>query len=485
MITKDDLNRDLLRAEYAVRGPIPARALQLEAQGRKIIYCNIGNPQAFTAQRPLTYLRQILALVEYTALLDDPGALRAFPGDVVAKARAILERHPPGTGAYTQSPGLPFIRSAVAEFITRRDGIPADPEHIILTDGASKGVEAAVVALLKDRHDGILIPIPQYPLYSAEIALHGGKAIGYHLDEAHHWQLREESLQSSLARARADGIHPVAIAVINPGNPTGAVLTRENVAMVIRVARANNLAILADEVYQDNVYSPERRFHSFAKVMHEAGEKAVSLFSFHSVSKGFLGECGHRGGYVEFRNIPDDVLAELVKLQSISLCAGVVGQIAVYVMVSPPRAGEPSYERYASERDGVLAALKAKAEILSRGINSIPGMSLESPQGALYGFVRFVLPPEPGVDVEAMAAEERREYEAARDSAYCLALLEETGICVVPGSGFGQEPGTLHFRTTFLPSREEIESMVGRLREFHERYVEALAGNGRPAPAHH
>jgi aspartate/methionine/tyrosine aminotransferase len=480
MITRNDLNRDLLRAEYAVRGPIVIRALQLEAQGRKVIYCNIGNPLAFT-QRPLTYLRQILSLVEYPALLEDAAAQRHFPKDVVQKVRAILERHPSGTGAYSQSAGIPFIRQAVADFITRRDGIPADKEHIVLTDGASKGVEAAVVALLRDRHDGILIPIPQYPLYSAEIALHGGKAVGYYLDEDHHWQLREESLVSSLARARADGIHPVAIAVINPGNPTGAVLTRENIAMVIRFARANGLAILADEVYQENVYSPDRRFHSFAKVMHELGERSVSLFSFHSVSKGFLGECGHRGGYVEFRNIPDDALAELVKLQSISLCSTVVGQIAMYVMVSPPQPGEESYRQYVAERDGILQALKAKADVLSRGINAIGGMALEAPQGALYGFVRFELPPEPGVDVAAMSAERRREYEGERDSAYCLALLEETGICVVPGSGFGQEPGTLHFRTTFLPSRDEIESVIDRLKSFHERYVDALAGNGKAA----
>ena len=481
MITKSDLNRDLLRAEYAVRGAITNRAQELEAQGRKIIYCNIGNPLAFPAQQPLTYLRQILCLLEYPALLDDAAAERHFPRDVVRTVRSILERHPSGTGAYTQSAGIPFIRQSVADFITRRDGIPADKEHIVLTDGASKGVEAAIVALLRDRHDGIMIPIPQYPLYSAEIALHGGKAIGYYLDEGHHWQLREESLVSSLARARADGIHPVAIAVINPGNPTGAVLTRENIAMVIRFARGNGLAILADEVYQDNVYTPERRFHSFAKVMHELGETSVSLFSFHSVSKGFLGECGHRGGYVEFRNIPDDVLAELVKLQSISLCSGVVGQIAVHVMVSPPQSGEESHPRYVEERDRILRALKAKAELLSRGINAIGGMALEAPQGARYGCVRFDLPAEPGVDVEAMGAEQRREHESRRDSAYCMALLEETGICVVPGSGFGQEPGTLHFRTTFLPSQDEIEAMVERLKAFHQRYVDALSGNGKPA----
>jgi alanine transaminase len=472
MITRDDLNRDLLRAEYAVRGAITIRAQELEAQGRRIIYCNIGNPQALE-QRPLTYLRQILCLVEYPALLDDPATAARFPADVVRKVRDILRRHPHGTGAYTQSSGIPFIRQAVAEFVARRDGIPADKEHIILTDGASKGVEAAVVALLRERHYGIMVPIPQYPLYSAEIALHGGRAIGYHLDEAHRWQLSEESLTTSIAQARSVGTHPVAIVVINPGNPTGAVLTRDNIAMIVRFARLNGLAILADEVYQENVYATNRQFHSFAKVMHDLGERSVPLFSLHSVSKGFLGECGHRGGYVEFRNIPDDVLAELVKLQSISLCANVVGQLAVYVMVSPPAPGEESHARYVTERDAVLASLRRKAEVLGREINAIEGMSLEMPQGAMYGFVRFHLPPDPDVDLATLTPEQRLEHEAKRDTEYCLRLLEETGICVVPGSGFGQEPGTLHFRTTFLPSEREIGEVVRELKAFHQRYIRA------------
>ncbi len=133
------------------------------------------------------------------------------------------------------------------------------------------------------------------------------------------------------------------IVVINPGNPTGAVLTADNIRMVIGFARKHNLSIIADEVYQENVYDPALRFHSFAGVMSEMKERAVSLFSLHSVSKGFLGECGHRGGYLELRNIPDDVLAEFVKLQSISLCANIVGQIATYMMVAPPGPGDESY----------------------------------------------------------------------------------------------------------------------------------------------
>src|SRR5437773_6126697 len=115
MITKDSLNPHLLRAEYAVRGPIVQRAQQLEEQGRKIIYCNIGNPQALK-QRPLSYIRQMLSLLEYPEAMEHPEAARHYPADLLARAREFLRRHPPGTGAYSQSPGIPFIREAVAEF---------------------------------------------------------------------------------------------------------------------------------------------------------------------------------------------------------------------------------------------------------------------------------------------------------------------------------------------------------------------------------
>ncbi len=470
MITLNDLNPRLLKAEYAVRGPIVIRAQQLEAQGRKIIYCNIGNPQELK-QKPLSYLRQTLSLLEYPELLHRPEVLKLYPRDIVDRVRMILQKHPPGTGAYSQSAGIPFIRKAVAEFIARRDGIPASSDHIVLTDGASKGVQAAILALLKHPNDGFMIPIPQYPLYSATIALYGGRQIPYYLDEANKWQLNEEALEDAITEAKREGIHPVAIAVINPGNPTGSVLTYENIQMVIRFAKRHNLSIMADEVYQENVYDPNSKFYSFAKVMHDMNEREVTLFSFHSVSKGFLGECGHRGGYMEFRNIPDDVLAQLIKQQSISLCANLSGQISTYMMVAPPQPGDESYETYIAEKNAVLSSLKKKSEILYENINKIEGMKMEIPQGAMYAFVRFELPPEPGVDVAVMDAEERRKYEQQRDEKYCLALLEETGICVVPGSGFGQQPGTLHFRTTFLPPQEEIEELVKRLKAFHEKYT--------------
>ncbi|MBI5477123.1 MAG: aminotransferase class I/II-fold pyridoxal phosphate-dependent enzyme [Ignavibacteriales bacterium] len=473
MINKTLLNPNLLKAEYAVRGPIVIRAQQLEEKGKKIIYCNIGNPQALK-QKPLTFIRQMLSLIENPELLDKPEILKYYSNDIINRAKEFLIKHPHGTGAYTQSAGIPFIKQAVAEFIKRRDNIPANKDFIILTDGASKGVQGALMALLKSPNDGFMIPIPQYPLYSASIELYGGKQIGYYIDETGKWQLNEDVLEKSISNAKMNSLNPVAIAVINPGNPTGAVLSLENIKMIINFAKKHSLSILADEVYQENVYDSSVKFYSFAKVMHEMNVNDVSLFSFHSVSKGFLGECGHRGGYTEFRNMPPDVMAELVKLQSISLCANVVGQVATYLMVSPPREGDESYQLYISERDSILSDLKTKAEILGREINKIPGMSLESPQGAMYAFVKFELPHDPKLNLNAMNEESRIAYEAKRDSDYCMSLLEETGICVVPGSGFGQIPGTLHFRTTFLPPQNEIQEFVEKLKNFHITYGKRL-----------
>ena len=473
MITKQQLNEKLLKAQYAVRGPIVNRAQQLEEQGRKIIYCNIGNPQALK-QKPLTYIRQVLSLLEYPELLERPEVLAKYPRDLVERARMILKKHPHGTGAYSQSVGIPFIRQAVVDFIKKRDGIDAKKENIILTDGASKGVQAVLLSLLKHENDGFMIPIPQYPLYSASIDLYGGKQIGYFLDEKNGWQLSEAALVESYENARKANINPVALVVINPGNPTGAVLSHENVEMIIRFAKKYNISILADEVYQENVYASGKKFYSFAKVFNEMNEKDLTLFSVHSVSKGFLGECGHRGGYMEIRNVPDDVLAEFVKMQSISLCSNIPGQLSTYLMVAPPQPGHESYEQYVRERDGILNGLKRKAEILAEGINKIKGMSLDVPQGAMYAFVKFELPVPKGVNPETMPEKERLAFEEERDTAYCMNLLEDTGICVVPGSGFGQMPHTLHFRTTFLPVQEEIEALVDELKKFHESYSAAL-----------
>src|SRR5208337_778675 len=314
-IQMTDLDAAVLATEYAVRGPIVERAQELEKQGREIIYCNIGNPQSL-GQKPITWLRQILALCEYPALMELTGSV--FPADAVETAKAILKGSRHGLGAYSESKGLRFIREAVAEFIRQRDGIDVDPEAIFLTDGASRGVQTILKLLLAGPADGVMIPIPQYPLYSATITLYGGRIVPYYLDEADQWKLNRSMLDDSLSAARAQGTRVRAICVINPGNPTGSVLDEKNIAMVLDFAREHGLTVLADEVYQENIYLPGDRFVSFARVLDAKEIDDVSLFSFHSCSKGFLGECGVRGGYLECRNVPEDVAAQILKLQSVS-----------------------------------------------------------------------------------------------------------------------------------------------------------------------
>ncbi|MEW6013290.1 MAG: aminotransferase class I/II-fold pyridoxal phosphate-dependent enzyme [Elusimicrobiota bacterium] len=474
MINIKKLNPNLIKAQYAVRGKIVQRAYELEQEGKKIIYCNIGNPQALK-QKPLTYVRQLLALCEYPKLIEDQKTKALFHKDVIEKARKILTENPNGLGAYTQSEGMIFIRKAVSKFISERDGIESDPTKIILTDGASKGIQSVFTLLLNNPNSGFMIPIPQYPLYSATIELYGAKQINYYLDEEKHWELNKEELESSIDEAKKKGIEPVAIVVINPGNPTGSVLSKENIKMIISFAQKHNLSILADEVYQENIYSDHHKFHSFAKVMDEMKVTDVSLFSFHSTSKGFLGECGHRGGYFETKNVDSEVYSQLIKLQSIGLCSNTAGQIVTYAMVNPPQKHEDSYETYMKEKNSILGELKKKAEILGEELNKIKGMSLKFPYGAMYAFVKIDLPEDK--NIKNMSKKEIAEYESKRDFNYCLELLEETGICVVPGSGFGQKPHTYHFRTTFLPPADEIKELVKKLKKFHENYLKNLSKN--------
>jgi aspartate/methionine/tyrosine aminotransferase len=259
-------------------------------------------------------------------------------------------------------------------------------------------------------------------------------------------------LEASISQAKAEGTKVKAICVINPGNPTGGVLDEDNIAMIVDFAKTHGLSILADEVYQENIYLPGDKFVSFAKVLHRSNAKDVSLFSFHSCSKGFLGECGVRGGYFEYRNVPDNVAAQILKLQSVNLCANLPGQVSTYALVRPPKPGMPSYEQYFAEKTTILDTLRQRAILLAEGLNRIEGITCNVIAGAMYAFPNITLPP------------------GRTDSDYAMALLEQTGICVVPGSGFGQADGTAHFRTTILPPTEKLHQVVKDLGEFHRNY---------------
>lgn len=460
------VNSRVLEMQYAVRGPIPQRAAEMAAEGRRIIPCNIGNPQAL-GQQPISFYRQVLSLLEDPAAiarevkLREMGVAEALPKDVTDIASVILDGSRTGSGAYTESAGFRFIREAVSRFIDARDGVDddspcaSDPEAVLLTDGASGGAVYVLEALISGPKDGILVPIPQYPLYSASIARCGGVLVGYHPDEEAGWALGRDNLEQPLKAAAAEGVDVKAIVVINPGNPTGALLDEQSMREVIDVAREWGLAIIADEVYQENTYGQE--WNSFAKVL---GEEPIPLFSLHSVSKGFYGECGHRGGYLEVRHAPKvvgtnlDLRDILLKQASVNLCPNTMGQFMVYLMVTGPREGSETHRVFLKEKARVLDDLQAKAGMIRGYFDQMDGVECFGKSGAMYLFPRLGALPEGKSDFD-----------------YCMALLEETGLVTVNGAGFGQAPGTHHLRVAFLPPFDLIEEVMPEWVHFHNRYV--------------
>jgi len=457
------VNPHVLRMEYAVRGPIPQRAAEMQAQGRSTIPCNIGNPQAL-GQQPISYYRQVLSLVEDPMRLERERATGSVPADVLDEATAILERARTGAGAYTESAGFRFVREAVARFIDARDQAEpgsaraADPDAIFLTDGASGGAAYVLEALIRGPEDGILIPIPQYPLYSATIARCGGTQVSYYPDEDRGWTVSRDAILEPLEAAERAGVQVKAIVVINPGNPTGAILDETSMQQVVELAREHGLAIIADEVYQENTYGHD--WVSFASILGDARD--VPLLSLHSVSKGFYGECGHRGGYLELRN-PARVEGTdlsftdvILKQASVNLCPNTVGQILTYLMVSGPREATGTRRIYEQERQQVLDDLHAKATLIRSFFSEMSGVECFGRIGAMYLFPR--LGPLPA---------------GTGDFEYCMRLLEETGLCTVNGAGFGQRQGTHHLRIAFLPPRQLIQEVMPRWVEFHNRYVGA------------
>ncbi|CAI0463533.1 unnamed protein product [Linum tenue] len=306
----EHLNENVKKVQYAVRGELYLRASELQKEGKKIIFTNVGNPHAL-GQKPLTFPRQVVALCQAPFLLDDPNVGLMFPADAIARAKHYLSLTSGGLGAYSDSRGIPGVRKEVADFLLRRDGYPSDPELIFLTDGASKGVMQILNTIIRGPNDGILVPVPQYPLYSAAISLFGGTLVPYYLEETANWGLDVNDLRNAVSQAQFKGITVRAMVIINPGNPTGQCLSEANLSEILRFCYQEGLVLLGDEVYQQNIYQDERPFISSKKVLMDMGppySKEVQLVSFHTVSKGYWGECGQRGGYFEMTNIPPKVL---------------------------------------------------------------------------------------------------------------------------------------------------------------------------------
>ncbi|KAG2366404.1 pyridoxal phosphate-dependent transferase [Suillus spraguei] len=238
---------------------------------------------------------------------------------------------------------------------------------------------------------------------------------------------RNPQIWAALKKAKEDGIDPKALVIINPGNPTGAL-------EVAKLCAEHKLVLLADEVYQSN--------------LHRAAE--FPFTSFRSISKGVTGECGRRGGYFECHNIPDDVRAMMYKMVSVGLCPPLQGQI-----------GDESYTLWKEETTQIHKALAQRTKLMAERLNNLPDVSCVNSPGALYLYPRITL------SEEAIAAARAAGKEP--DAFYALALLDATGICVVPGSGFGQKEGEYHYRLTCLCPG--VDEYVGKLEKFHREFT--------------
>ncbi|CCK72974.1 uncharacterized protein KNAG_0M01210 [Huiozyma naganishii CBS 8797] len=477
----DDLNKNIIDAEYAVRGAIPMKAEELEIQLSQqpdllpfnaITVANIGNPQQLD-QKPLTFSRQVVSILQYPPLLDYEEQLvtsGAYKRDAFKRAAVLLEQIGGSVGAYSLAQGVYGIRESVADFITRRDeGETASPDDIFLTDGASKAATYLLSILCRDSSTGIMIPIPQYPLYTASITMYNSVMLPYYLDEESGWSTKAEEIEQQVIDSIKRGVTPRVIVVINPGNPTGAVLSFDTIAQILTIAAKYGIVVLADEVYQNNIYKGVK-FHSMKKVLrslqrdHPNGEyDNVQLASMHSTSKGVSGECGQRGGYMELVGFSNEVRQVILKLASISICSVVTGQALVDLMLNPPREGDDSYELDVRERKEIHNNMKTRGYLLYDTFQKLEGIECQEPQGAMYLFPKLLL--------SKKAIEEAKSLGLQPDEFYCHRLLDTTGICTVPGSGFGQKEGTYHVRTTFLaPGTQWIKDWETFHKAFYDKY---------------
>ncbi|CAB3222029.1 unnamed protein product [Arctia plantaginis] len=467
-LTMDNINPNIVALQYAVRGPLVIRAAEIEQELLKgaqkpfktVIRANIGDAHAM-GQKPVTFIRQVLACMVSPSLIQCSN----FPEDVKARASDLLQNcGGKSAGAYTASYGIDLIRKNIAAYIAKRDGYPSKWENICLCGGASSGIRSVMQLFSNSEKTGVMIPIPQYPLYSATIAEYGLEAVRYYLNEQHTWALELNELQRSYDEGSSK-CKVRAIVVINPGNPTGQVLSLDNIETIVKFAHEKGLFILADEVYQHNVYAKGCQFHSFKKVINDLGDpyNKLEMASFMSASKCYMGECGIRGGWMELTNMDPGVQANLYKALSARLCPSSLGQVVMDCVVRHPVSGDPSYELFEKERLHILESLAQRAKMVYETFNKMEGFTCNIVQGAMYAFPQIKLPP------KAIEAAEQKKQKP--DVYYAFRLLEETGICIIPGTGFGQKPGTWHFRTTILPQPDLLKLMLDTFQSFHIKFT--------------
>ena len=378
---------------YAIRN-IVAEARKVEAAGRKVQYLNIGDPVQFGFRTP--------------------------PHLVEAVEKAMRDGH----NGYVASAGIEPARLAVAHEYTRR-GMPVTPDRVVITQGTSEGIELAL-SVLVNPGDEVLVPTPNYPLYTALLAKLGATAVFYRTDPDQNWQPDLDDIRlRTTPRTRA-------LVVIDPNNPTGAVYPEATRLGLIQFAEEAGLTILADEVYGDVAFDgPAPLLGSLAP--------DAPIISFSSLSKAYLAP-GWRTGWLVVGRSPhlDDVLAGVRKMADGRLCSTGPMQFAV----APALDGDRSHQREFTR------VLHSRAELTTRRISAIPGMRCVMPRAAFYAMPQVLLPL------------------GRTDEDYVLGLLRATGILCVYGSGFGMPADQGYFRIVFLASPTELDTIYDQMAEF-------------------
>jgi alanine-synthesizing transaminase len=388
---------------YAIRN-IVTEARKVEAGGRRVRYLNIGDPIAFGFQTP----PHLIEAVEQ--------ALRS------------------GQNGYAPSVGILPAREAVAAECVRR-GMPVSPDRVVITSGTSEGIELALTALAESGDD-VLIPVPTYPLYTAVLAKIGARAVFYRTDPARGWLPDVEHVQSLVTSATR------AIVVIDPNNPTGATYPPAERRALADLADRHNIPLLADEVYADLAFDGPVRALA-------AEHPDAPVISFSSLSKAYLAP-GWRAGWmaVSATERLDDVLGAIKKLADGRLCATGPMEYAITAALNGDR----------SHQDAFRAALRERAELTTRRLNAIDGMTAIAPSAAFYSMPRVALP------------------RGTTDADYVLGLLRATGVLCVYGSGFNTRPEDGFFRVVFLASPDELAQIYDDIAEFTRTF---LATGGR------
>ncbi len=388
---------------YDIRGPIMDAARQMEEEGHKIIKLNIGN-------------------------------LAVFGFDAPEEIQLDMARNLPNSAGYSDSKGIFTARKAVMHY-TQQQGVKGvTVDDVFLGNGASELIAMATNALL-DNGDELLLPAPDYPLWTAASSLSGGTPVHYRCDEANGWMPDLEDIRRKITPATKG------IVVINPNNPTGALYSDELLLGIVALAREHNLVILADEVYDKVLY--DGAHHTAIASLCED----VLILTFNSLSKSYRC-CGYRAGWMVVtgdKKAAADYIEGLNMLSNMRLCANVPGQWAIQTALG-------GYQSI-NELVGEGGRLRRQRDLAYELITAIPGVSCVKPMAALYMFPRL----------------DPKIYPIADDRQFFLELLQETRVMLVQGTGFNW-PSPDHFRIVFLPHEDDLREAVGRIAKFLESY---------------